>query len=93
MKIELITQDFKDSTYTKGWDCPLYRALKRYFPKSEIVVYGWGIIEIDSKLINAGNVWDQDGGIKEWRGDMVIPLIRKANAGEEVSYTLNIPEL
>lgn len=92
MLIELITEDFKYSSYCNGTDCPLARCLKRYFPKSEILIYGWGIIKKDDKFINAADGWDKQAGIPGW-GEIARNLIEQADAGEEVSYKLEIPGL
>lgn len=85
MNIHLITEDFKGSIYMSNDDCPLARALKRYFPNAEIAVGGTRLVINGKGYIFNDYKWS--------RRTVVDPLIKKANAGETVEYQLDIPGL
>lgn len=86
MKIELITQDFKGAEYMSNDDCPLARAVKRHLGHSDISVGGDCVrIGEESNYYFDPSLWSPL--------NLVYFLIRKANAGEQVSYTLEIPGL
>lgn len=84
MKIELITEDFKGAQYYDIKDCPLCRALSRYFPKEEINVGGFAF-----KIEGEYYAFDSD----IWIPTLVTSLLEEANAGEQVNFTLEIPGL
>lgn len=93
MLIELITQDFKGSSYASNTNCPLAKALKRYFPKGNPYVGGRGFLINHKWLIILKKQRYHKINTNCWNYTIACSLIIKANKGEEVSYTLNIPEL
>jgi hypothetical protein len=86
MIINLITEDFKGSRYTNIEDCPLVRALKRYFPNKRRIVASDSFVRFGIRTI-------YDFDYADWDSHMVEELIDKANAGETVEYQLEIPGL
>lgn len=85
------TSDFKGSVYHNGNDCPLARCLKRYFPNKEIVVYGRTFRINKKEYLIPIKSWYNDG--ESWHVGNIQPLINKANGGENVEFSLNVPEL
>lgn len=84
MIVNLITEDFIGARFIETRGCPLYKALKRMgYPCARI---GGTILNLSDDLINSHSIPDT------WHSDLVKELISKADAGEEVNYTIELKE-